>query len=199
MIKYTKITYEELNMKSFAKKYIKNLIRVLKKVDSNVIEDIITLLESTKGRVYILGNGGSSATASHMVNDLGVGLKRRKIKKFDVISLSDNAPVCSAIANDTGYENIFYLQLKDILRPDDLIIALSCSGNSKNILKAVKYARKKKVKVIGITGFDGGKLQRLSDVNFHVATDKGEYGLVEDVHMILDHIIYSYYIDAANE
>ena len=86
------------------------------------------------------------------------------------------------------------MQLEDVINEKDLLISISCSGNSPNIIKAVNYAKEKNAKVIGCTGFDGGELKRLSDTVFHVDTTKGEYGLVEDVHMILDHIIYSYYI-----
>ena len=141
-----------------------------------------------------MGNGGSAATASHMANDLSVGLKLREIRNFNVQSLSDNTPVCTAIANDIGYENVFYAQLKNKLQPDDLVIALSCSGNSENIVKASQYTKKIGATLVGMTGFDGGELKKISDISFHVNTDNGEYGLVEDVHMILDHIIYSYYI-----
>ncbi len=181
-------------MKYFVKKYIKNLISILEEVEIDNISNIITALENSKGKIYIIGNGGSAATASHMVNDLGVGLKRRGIRSFDVESLSDNTPVCSAIANDIGYKNVFYMQLKDKINPNDILIAISCSGNSPNIIKAVKYSKKRGATIIGLTGFDGGKLKKKSDINFHVKTAKNEYGLVEDMHMILDHIIYSYYL-----
>ena len=188
-----------MKMLDFTKRYTDKLITLLKNIDAKAIADIIDLLENAKGRVYIIGNGGSAATASHMVNDLGAGLRRRGIKSFDIESLSDNTPVCSALANDIGYKNIFYMQLKDRLKKDDILIAISCSGNSKNILKAVKYAKKQESKVIGITGFDGGKLMKKSDVNFHVQTATEEYGLVEDMHMILNHILYSYYIEHAKK
>lgn len=185
------------NKVEFIKSYTNKLKKLLDNVDARSIGDIIDLLESTqnrKGIVYVLGNGGSSATASHMANDLNVGLKRRNIRKFNVVSLADNSPVVTAISNDIGYENIFYMQLLDVLKPEDIIIAISCSGNSANITKAVNYAKKIGSKVVGCTGFDGGELKQLSDICFHVDTPKGEYGLVEDMHMILDHIIYSYYI-----
>ncbi|WP_151901322.1 SIS domain-containing protein [Sulfurimonas hydrogeniphila] len=182
-------------MKNFAKKYIKKLIATLQKSNLDIIAKIIELLDNTSGKIFIIGNGGSAATASHMVNDLGVGLKRRNIKSFDVESLSDNTPVCTALANDIGYKNIFYMQLKDRIKKEDILIAISCSGNSKNITKAVKYAKKEGATIIGLTGFDGGKLKKLSDINFHVATKKGAYGIVEDMHSIINHIIYSYYID----
>lgn len=185
-------------MKSFLEKYKTNLEKLIKSIDSKIVEHIILVLEQTveKGsRIYVLGNGGSAATASHMVNDLGVGLRRRGIINFDVISLADNTPVVTAIANDIGYENIFYMQLEGLLKKDDVLIAISCSGNSPNITKAVTYAKEVGSTVIGVTGFDGGKLKKDCDINFHVDARKGEYGLVEDVHMILDHMIYSYYIE----
>ncbi len=186
-----------MNVEKFTKEYLEQLKYTLDNINPSVIGDIVVSLDETidkKSRVYILGNGGSSATASHMVNDLGAGLRRRDIINLDVVSLGDNSPAVTAIANDIGYENIFYMQMKGLLSSEDLVIAISCSGNSPNIVKAVDYAKELGCKVIGVTGFEGGHLKKISDINFHVDTPKGEYGLVEDVHMILDHIIYSYYI-----
>lgn len=185
-------------MNNFLETYASSLIELIQKIDFQTLDMIIQSLESTiekKSKIYILGNGGSAATASHMVNDLGAGLRRRGIVNFEVISLADNTPVTTAIANDIGYDNIFYMQLEGLLKKDDVVIAISCSGNSANIIKAVNYAKEIGSQVIGITGFDGGVLREVSDINFHVDAPKGEYGLVEDVHMILDHMIYSYYID----
>ena len=172
-----------MKIKPFVTDYLTRLKYILDDIDAEVVSDIIDELELTlvnKSRIYIIGNGGSSATASHMVNDLGAGLRRRDIVNFDVVSLGDNSPVVSAIANDIGYENI--------------VIGISCSGDSPNIVKAVDYAKDLGCKIIGITGFDGGYLKVISDISFHINAPKNEYGLVEDVHMILDHIIYSYYI-----
>lgn len=181
----------------FIKSYVDKLKNLLDNLDISAVEGIINLLEETQnngGIIYVIGNGGSAATASHMANDLNVGLKRRKIRKFNVVSLADNCSVGTAISNDIGFENLFYMQLEDVICDKDLLISISCSGNSPNIIKATKYAKVMNAKVVGCTGFDGGELKQLSDVNFHVDTPKGEYGLVEDMHMILDHIIYSYYI-----
>ena len=189
-------------MKIFIKEYIDNLTNILNNLDTNSIVQIKDALESTiknKSKIYILGNGGSAATSSHMANDLSVGLKLRDIRSFDVESLSDNSSVCTAIANDIGYENIFYAQIKNKIKKDDVLIAISCSGNSANIIKAVEYAKEKNTTIVGLTGFEGGKLKELSDINYHIDTTKGEYGLVEDAHMILDHIIYSYYISLKPE
>lgn len=186
-----------MQIKEFTKHYIKNLKILLDRVDENIVAEIVEQIEmvsKNKSRFYILGNGGSSATASHWANDFAIGLKRRDLLTIDMISLGDNHAVTSAIANDLGYENIFYMQLKDILKPEDVVLAISCSGNSPNIVKAVGYAKEIGATVIGASGFDGGKLKEISDIKFHIDAPKGEYGLVEDVHMILDHIIYSYYI-----
>jgi D-sedoheptulose 7-phosphate isomerase len=187
-----------MKIKPFVADYLTRLKLILDDVDVNIVSDIIDTLEETvvnNSRIYIIGNGGSSATASHMANDLGAGgLRRRDIVNFDVISLADNSPVITAVANDIGYENIFYMQMRGIINPTDVVIAISCSGDSTNIIKAVDYAQTIGCKIIGITGFNGGHLKKVSDINFHVDAPKNEYGLVEDVHMILDHIIYSYYI-----
>ncbi len=191
-----------MDIKNFTKNYVENLKALLDSIDETVVEKIIYEIEKllvNKGRLYVLGNGGSSATASHMVNDLGAGLRRRDIINLDVVSLGDNSPVVTAIANDIGYENIFYMQMKGLIRPEDVVLAISCSGNSRNIVKAIEYAKEQGCKIIGVSGFDGGTLKELSDIKFHVNAPNGEYGLVEDVHMILDHIIYSYYIHKANK
>jgi D-sedoheptulose 7-phosphate isomerase len=183
---------------AFLKSYKERLKTLLDALDFDKIAESISLLElcaKNKGVIYIIGNGGSAATASHMENDLAIGLKQREIVSFNIRSLGDNSSVCTAIANDIGYESIFYMQLKDILQSKDVLIAISCSGNSPNIIKAVDYANQIGSKVIGLTGFDGGDLKVKSDINIHVSTPKGEYGLVEDIHMIYDHMIYSYFID----
>lgn len=189
-------------MQRFLENYTITLSSLLKNIDIASIELIIEALETTtkqNSKIFVLGNGGSSATASHMVNDLGVGLSRRNIRNFDIVSLADNTPVVTAIANDIGYENIFLAQLENKLTKYDLIVAISCSGNSENILKAVEYAKNIGARIIGVTGFDGGKLKKISDISFHVETENSQYGLVEDVHMILDHMIYSYYVSLGDK
>lgn len=186
-------------MQNFTKRYIEKLIDYLNKVDVKSVTKIIKLLEKTEGKIYILGNAESSKVAATMVNDLGVGLRMKGARSFDVENLSDNATLCTALANDIGYDNIFYAQLKNRLTKDDILIAISCDGNSKNILKAVKYAKKQESRVIGISGFDGGRLIKKADINFHVKSAQNEYTLVEDMHMVLNHIITSYYIELSNK
>lgn len=188
-----------MNIEEFSRDYVDRLKELLDRIDISSIKQIIDAITDTvrkKSRIYVLGNGGSSAIASHMVNDLGTGLRRRDIINFDISSLADNTPVGTAISNDIGYENIFYMQLKGLLKKDDVLIAISSSGNSENIIKAAAYAREMGATVIGFTGFDGGKLKKMADISFHIETPKGEYGLVEDIHTILDHLLHSYFLSA---
>lgn len=186
-----------MRLNRFIQSYTNNLSRLLEEIDIEVVSKIIEEFEQTiqdKSTIYMIGNGGSAATASHWSNDFSIGLGRRGIINFDVKSLADNSPVCTAIANDIGYENIFLTQLDGHLKPTDILFAISCSGNSPNLIYAAEYAKRIGATVIGLTGFSGGKLKEMADINLHVETPDGEYGLVEDVHMILNHIIYSYYI-----
>lgn len=183
-----------MEFKTFTKNYIQSLAKLLDEIDLEAFESFYLHLKNANEKIYIFGNGGSSATASHMVNDLAVGIKRRGGKVFDAISLNDNSAVSFAIANDIGFENVFYTQLEGVLKPEDTVIAISCSGNSPNIVKATQYAKECGSTIISMTGFDGGELKNLSDINLHIETDKGEYGLVEDIHMILNHIIYTYFL-----
>ena len=182
-------------------KYKHSLIKLIENIDVNVMKDIIKTFEScaeSNSSVFIIGNGGSAATASHMQNDLGSGLKRRGILELNIFSLCDNLSVITALANDIGYENIFFSQIENKTSEGDLLIAISASGNSPNIVKAVEYAKTIGASVLGVTGFNGGKLKQLSDLNYHVQTNMGEYGLVEDLHMILDHMLYTYFIEGKN-
>jgi len=185
-------------MTSFVDQYKEKISQLIEDIDVKVFNQIIEKIEECAKEdvtVYIAGNGGSAATASHMQNDLGVGLKRRGILDLNIISLCDNLSVITALANDVGYENIFYSQIEDKITENDLLIAISCSGESANIIKVAQYAKETGATVLGMTGFNGGKLKELSDINYHVQTEKDKYGLVEDIHMVLDHMIYTYFIE----
>jgi D-sedoheptulose 7-phosphate isomerase len=188
-------------MQSFFQKYQNNIKQQIDEINNSEISLIINEIDRCNeegSTIYIIGNGGSAATASHMQNDLGSGLKSRGIINLNILSLCDNISVLSALANDNGFENVFYLQVLDRIKENDVLIAISASGNSSNIIKAVKYSRDIGAKIIGLTGFDGGLLRKLSDINYHIQTNAGEYGVVEDMHMMLDHMIFSYYIDKSN-
>ena len=182
----------------FAKQYLERLSHLFTIIDTTAIGKIIEILEkvnTNNASVYVIGNGGSASTASHIVNDIGVGLRRRGLLNINIQALADNTASCTAIANDLGYDDIFFMQLVGLLKKDDVLISISCSGSSPNIIKASTYAKSMGATLIGVSGFDGGILKDISDISFHVPTEKGDYGLVEDMHMILDHIIYSYYIE----
>ena len=134
-----------------------------------------------------MGNGGSASTASHFVCDLSKNTRRDGWPHFKVIGLTDNMALFSAYANDEGYENVFSQQLASLLMPEDIVIAISASGNSKNILNAVLYAKGQNAVTVGFTGFDGGSLASLVDVNIHVNSSIIEH--VEDIHLMLEHIV----------
>jgi D-sedoheptulose 7-phosphate isomerase len=180
------------NYKKDAKKYIEKVIDTLKKIDTDAISDIIDVLIKTlysDGIIYVFGNGGSAATASHMQNDFNRGISEYSNKKFKFFCLSDNVATITAIANDFSYDEIFVQQLKDRLSKNDVVIAISGGGNSKNIVKAVEYAKTNGNTVIGITGFDGGKLRRLADYNLHADID--DMQVSEDIHLLFNHLIVS--------
>ena len=172
--------------------YIENEISVLRMLDTNAINDVLNLLEQAlenEHMIYIMGNGGSAATASHMQNDFNKGISEYTEKKFRFLCLNDNVPTVMAIANDIGYEEIFRFQLRGKLRPGDIVIGISGSGNSQNVLNAAEYAKECGNTVVGITGYDGGKLRKIADYSLHVPVNSMQ--ITEDVHMIFDHLMMS--------
>ncbi len=186
----------DVRAREFASGYIDDLHRLLKSVEPSVFDRVVEEFERTRtagSTIYLIGNGGSASIASHMANDMGVGIRCEGVKPLKIMSLADNVSTISAIGNDMGYEATFIEQLRPILNKDDILVAFSVSGNSPNIISAVNYAREQGAVVIGCTGFDGGKLKGLSDISFHIENEKGRYGPPEDAFMILDHIIYTYY------
>lgn len=178
----------------FAREYCHYLSELLSKIDYSKLGLMAEkFLEARRlnRTIFFLGNGGSAATASHFANDMSIG-PRDFERPFRCVSLTDNVPILTAIGNDFGYDDIFVLQLKTLLKKDDIVVAISASGNSPNIVKAIQYAKSHGAYVIGLSGFDGGKLASLSDLSLCVKTPKGEYGPVEDLHMVFDHLLGSY-------
>ncbi|MGN0347613.1 MAG: SIS domain-containing protein [Lachnospiraceae bacterium] len=174
------------------KEYIAREIEVLQALDANAISDALNLLEETRlrgGTIYIFGNGGSAATASHFQNDFNKGISEHTDIKYRFCCLNDNVATMMAIANDNGYENIFIQQLQNKLQPQDIVIAISGSGNSENVVRAVRYAKEQENKVIGITGYDGGQLKQLCDISLHAPVQSMQ--ITEDIHMIFDHLMMS--------
>lgn len=180
-----------MNFLSEINKYIQKEIETLQKLNLEEINTCINVIYETyenNGNIYIFGNGGSGSTASHFACDFNKGLNEYLPKKFNFICLNDNIPTVLAIANDISYDEIFRFQLKDKLQNNDLIIAISGSGNSINIIKAIEYAKEKQVKTIGITGFDGGKLREIADYTINVNID--DMQISEDIHLIINHLMY---------
>ncbi len=189
-----KIFLNNKQIKKFSKSYFTYLTSVLDRISEEEIEAFVTVLLEAREResvVYFIGNGGSAATASHFANDISIGTRCYE-KPFRVLSLCDNQAIITAIANDDGYENIFSQQLSVLLKKNDVVVAISASGNSPNLIKAIKTAKDMNAITVGLTAFDGGTLKKSVDISLHVPTEKGEYGPSEDAHMILDHLIGSY-------
>ena len=178
----------------FLTTYKERLNKVIVGISNKEIESFIDILlqaRSKRSMIYFIGNGGSASTASHFTNDLSVGLKNIA-DPFQAISLCDNVSIITAIGNDYGYEYIFSKQLEPLLKKDDVVVAISASGNSENLIRAINFTKERQAVSVGITAFDGGVLKSISDISVHVPTDIGEYGVAEDAHMMLDHLITSY-------
>lgn len=174
----------------FAAAYLDYIARLTKRLDTDAIGRFIRLLLAARdnGRsIFFCGNGGSAATASHFANDVAIG-SRAIGKPFRAISLADNNALMTAVANDDGYDQLFVRQLQVLMQPGDVIVAISASGNSPNIVAAVHFANERGGTTVGLTGFDGGQLMRLAHLAIHVPTAKGEYGPVEDLHMVVNHL-----------
>lgn len=170
--------------------YISALQQTMDQLPQPLIAEAIRVLQRARMRgsqVFIMGNGGSASTASHFVCDLAKNTRRDGLPHFRAIGLADNMEIFSAYANDEGYENVFSQQLINLIGPGDVVIAISASGNSKNVVRAVEEARKYNAITIGFTGFTGGRLGQLVDIHIHVRSEVIEH--VEDIHLMLEHMI----------
>ena len=193
MSQINKLAVKNKNIADFAKAYFKNLNHTFNNIDKKSLirlEKEFLDIRKKNSTLYVFGNGGGAATAMTMANDLGFDvLKKTKKKTFKIISLNDNNSVITAIANDTGYDNIFLNQLKIHFKKNDKILIFSASGNSRNLVVAAKWIKNKGGKVISILGFNGGKLKKISDLVVHIKSKKGDYGPVEDMQLIINHIL----------
>ncbi|SVB43560.1 uncharacterized protein METZ01_LOCUS196414 [marine metagenome] len=166
----------------------------MRRLDTDEIGRFIETLLDARERgatIFLIGNGGSAATASHWANDLALGTNAYE-HPFRALSLTDNVAVLTALGNDLGYDEIFVRQLRILGKKGDVLVGISASGNSPNLLKAFEHSLSVGIKTIAITGFDGGKMKTMADEGIHVPTAPGEYGPAEDVHMVLNHLVCAY-------
>ena len=165
------------DVEEFSKSYFSYLKDIFFKVDLSEIKSFIKVLLAARehgATVFFVGNGGSAATASHFANDLAFGTNEYE-KPFRVMSITDNVAVLTALGNDYGYDEIFIRQLKIYGKKGDVLIGVSASGNSKNLINAFEYANTAEIKTVALTAFDGGKMREISDYSIHIQTDKNEY------------------------
>jgi D-sedoheptulose 7-phosphate isomerase len=176
------------------RQYLDRLVSTLERLPADAIESLSDLLYraySDGKQVFILGNGGSASTASHMACDLGKNTIGPNMRRFRIMSLNDNIPLLTALSNDLGYENVFAEQLQNLIQPGDVLIVLTGSGNSPNVLRAMEYARTQSAEVAALLGFGGGKAMELADLT--VLVDSDDYGVVEDAHLIINHILVEHF------
>ena len=174
----------------FIAEYIATLQLTMDQLPRQRIAEVIDVLQQARRRgnqVFILGNGGSASTASHFACDLAKNTRQAGLPHFRVIGLTDNMAMFSALANDEGYENVFSEQQASLVRAGDIVIAISASGNSINVLNAAEAAHRSEAIVFGFTGFDGGRLGQLAHIHLHVNSHIIEH--VEDIHLMLEHLI----------
>lgn len=186
-----------IEMDKFVAAYFRELTHIFGRIsteDITAITDIIHKAYTNERTIFILGNGGSATTASHFACDLGKGTLSRVYdqheKRFKVVSLTDNVATISAYANDLSFDDIFVQQLRNLVHKGDVVIAITGSGNSKNVIKAMKYARDCGAVTVGMLGFDGGRVRKILDK--YVIVPSNHYGRIEDVHLIIEHLITDY-------
>ena len=182
------------------KSYLQDLNTAISALDLEGVckaRDACQAARDQGGQIFLCGNGGSAATASHMANDLGKGASYGHKRPFKVIALTDNVSWMTALANDIDYDSVFSEQLRNFAQPGDVLIGISGSGNSQNVLNAVQVAREKGMTTVGLVGFGGGKLAGMVDLP--VVVDSHHMGRVEDVHMVLVHLICYYFMEQEEE
>ena len=181
-----------MDLQEMIEHYLESEIDILKKLDTKAVQEVVKAFEDAYEResaIYVFGNGGSAGTASHMANDFNKGISEYTEKKFRFQCLNDNIPTMLAVANDIGYEDVFSFQLKNKVNENDLVIGISGSGNSENVIRALDCAKEQGAITMGIAGYDGGKVADIADIVFHVPLCNMQ--IVEDVHMILNHMVMS--------
>lgn len=179
----------------YFRKYGDYVQKLISEIDIGSVKRVVDcFLEARKNdkTIYFAGNGGSASTASHFAQDMSEVGRKIRGKGFRAQSINDNASAMTAISNDYGYDQMFSLQIQHSFNSGDLLVVISASGNSPNVIKAVELAKERGGRTAALVGFDGGRLAQICDHVVHIKSQKGEYGPVEDVHLILNHMIVSY-------
>ncbi len=179
----------------YARGYLEYCASLLGRFDLGALERFVEILEQARldGRtIFLAGNGGSAATASHFASDLALGTYVPGEQPFRAVSLADNMASLSALGNDQGYEQIFVGQLRTLLSPGDVLVVISASGDSPSVVRAAEYVNAHGGTTVGLLGFAGGELRRMCHHCVHVETPAGEYGPVEDLHLVIDHLVTTY-------
>lgn len=177
---------------SVATRYLETTQRLVGSVDVHQVARVVRILREARdqGRtVFIVGNGGSASNASHFATDLSNATHRDGAPRLRAVSLTDNSAWMTAISNDHGYDRVFSGQLDGLLRRGDVLVAISASGSSPNVLEAVRLARERGATTVALVGFDGGQLLGSADAAIHVVSDHGAYGPVEDTHLAIQHLV----------
>lgn len=185
----------KMKLESFFEDYKSRLNNLLDKVDVESLEAVIkTLITAFKAgqTVYVCGNGGSAATASHFQADFSFFVRYFTKFRPKVRALTDNTAIITAVGNDTSFDDIFIEQLKGNFEKGDIVICISASGNSENVIKAAQFASTREGTSIGFIGFSGGKLKEVCDISLYTPNKKGDYGPIEDLHIIYNHIIVNF-------
>ena len=183
------------DIQELAKRYFNFVYELMNQLDTRAIAAFVEELEKARKQentVFLIGNGGSASTASHQANDLNIGASPSVGKPFRAWALADNVAAMTAIANDFGYKALFVKQLRSIYKPGDKLIAISASGNSPNVVDAAQWVKDQGGTVMGLLGFDGGKLKSICDLAIHVKSPIGAYGPVEDIHLSIVHLIFTW-------
>ena len=178
------------SIEAFLAGYTNEIIDGLKSIDLNELEKIIEILDQcikSKSTIYTCGNGGSSAIADHFVCDFLKGAATDSSIQPIIHSLTSNTPTLTAVANDIDYAEVFSFQLEKYAKQGDILICISSSGNSPNIIQSIKSAKKRNIKTISFVGFSGGRAKELSDLCIHI--ENNNYGIVEDIHQSLMHLL----------
>ena len=178
----------------FVKGFLQDVVGVMERLCVNDIVKFLDVLKEAHAvnqRVFVIGNGGSAATAAHMANDLLLGAAKRGGRGLRVHALTDNVPTLTAAANDIGYSEVFAAQLKVLASPGDVLITISVSGNSPNVIRAIEIAKDLGLQTVGILGVGGGRAGEMVDVAVIVPSDG--YGPVESIHLVLDHLTTEYF------